>query len=127
MTELQHQQMVIKWTQQPKIRQKWPELKLLHHIPNERYCTPAQGTQLKLAGVRKGVPDLCLPVPHGRYHGLYIEMKREDGTPTEDQKWWGEKLQSYGYAWAVCHGYEEAIGALRWYLEMPAAGLRKRL
>lgn len=38
-SESQHQMAVMKWTQQESIRRKWPELKLLLHIPNERYCT----------------------------------------------------------------------------------------
>lgn len=92
MTELQHQQCVIKWGQQPEIRSKWPELALLYHIPNERYCTPVQGKQLKRAGVRSGVPDLCLPAPRGGYHGLYIEMKTEKGRTSHEQDWWGEHL-----------------------------------
>lgn len=127
MSEAQHQAAVIKWTQQPGIRRQWPELALLHHIPNGGTRDPVEAKHLKQQGVKNGVPDLCLPVPHGRYHGLYIEMKREDGAPSEDQKWWGEKLQSYGYAWSVCHGYEEAISTLQWYLAMPASGLRETL
>ena len=51
MTEAQHQINVIKWTQQPGIRRKYPELKLLYHIPNERKCSQIQGRQLKLQGV----------------------------------------------------------------------------
>ena len=33
-SEAQHQAYVIKWSQQPSIRRQWPELALLHHIPN---------------------------------------------------------------------------------------------
>lgn len=36
MNESQHQRMLIKWTQQAHIRRKYPVLKLLYHIPNER-------------------------------------------------------------------------------------------
>lgn len=119
-TENQHQMAVIKWSQQPEIRQRWPELKLLYHIPNERKCTPQQGKLLKLMGVKPGVPDLHLPVARGKYHGLYIEMKTPDGTPTEDQKWWGEQLLAQGYAWEVCHGWESAVRVLEWYLNLSA-------
>lgn len=87
--ENQHQMAVVKWSQQPSVREKWPELKLMFHIPNERVCSKQQGRLLKLMGVKPGVPDLFLPVPRSRYHGLYIEMKTEVGTPSEDQKWWG--------------------------------------
>ena len=118
-TENQHQMAVIKWGQQASIRQKWPELKLLFHIPNERYCTPQQGKLLKLMGVRSGVPDLCLPVPHGQYHGLWIEMKTEGGKTTTEQDWWGEQLMAQGFAWEVCHGWESAVRVLEWYLSLP--------
>lgn len=120
MTELQHQQCVIKWGQQPEIRSKWPELALLYHIPNERYCTPVQGKQLKRAGVRSGVPDLCLPVPRGQYHGLYIEMKTETGRTSDTQNWWGERLLAQGYFWEVCHGWSSAVRVLEWYLSLSA-------
>lgn len=119
MTEAQHQANVIKWSQQPHIRSRWPELALLFHIPNERYCDPAKGRQLKLAGVRSGVPDLCLPVPSGRYHGLYIEMKTDTGRASQDQKWWIEHLNAAGYFAEVCHGWESAVAVLEWYLSLP--------
>lgn len=81
MSEAQHQAAVIKWTQQPAIRSQWPELALLHHIPNGGTRDPVEAKHLKQQGVKNGVPDLCLPVPRGRYHGLYIEMKRRTGLP----------------------------------------------
>lgn len=123
-TENQHQMAVIKWSQQASIRQKWPELKLLFHIPNERKCTPQQGRILKLMGVKRGVPDLMLPVARGRYHGLYIEMKTETGRSTEDQKWWGEELRGQGYMHEVCHGWESATRVLEWYLTLPRGGVQ---
>lgn len=118
LTELQHQQTVIKWSQQASIRQKWPELKLLFHIGNERFCTPAQGSQLKRAGIKKGVPDLDLPVPRGKYHGLRIEMKDEDGRTTPDQDWWLGELREQGYFCEVCHGWQSATRVLEWYLNL---------
>ena len=118
--ENQHQMAVIKWSQHPAIRHQWPELALLFHIPNERHCTPQQGRMLKLMGVKRGVPDLFLPTPRGRYHGLWIEMKTETGVPTADQKWWGEHLSKQGYMWRVCQGWEAAVSVLVWYLGQEA-------
>ena len=121
MTELQHQIAVIKWAAQPTIRKQYPCLKLLYHIANERQCTPAMGKLLKLAGVKKGVPDLHLPVPRGQYHGLYIEMKDEDGMATSEQLWWGVELMEQGYYCEVCHGYQSAIRVIEWYLNLKEA------
>jgi hypothetical protein len=116
MTEQQHQQSLFKWSQQPHIRQKWPCLKLLHHIPNERQCTPAMGRQLKLAGVRAGVPDLHLAVARGPYHSLWIEMKSETGKTSPEQEWWIAELNAAGNFAEVCHGWESAARVLEWYL-----------
>lgn len=125
-SEDQHQINVIKWTQQPTVRERWPELKLLYHIPNERKCDPRQGKKLRLMGVRRGVPDLHLPVPRGRYHGLYIEMKTETGSMTEDQKWWMKELKGQGNAYALCHGWEVATRILEWYMTLPAGDADER-
>lgn len=117
-SEARHQAAVIKWSQQPSIREKWPELALLHHIPNGGTRDAIEGKHLKQQGVKSGVPDLCLPAPRGDYHGLYIEMKNEEGKPSQDQKWWGEHLRKQGYFWEVCNGWEAAISVLERYLNL---------
>lgn len=118
MTETQHQCNVIKWSQQPSIRAKWPELKLLHHVKNET----AEGTRRigidKSMGVKKGVPDLFLPAAHGKYHGLYIEMKSETGKASNEQLWWIKELNDAGYFAAICHGWRKAVDTLEWYLTL---------
>ena len=117
-SEAQHQMAVIKWSQQPSIHQQWPELSLLHHIPNGGNRDPIEAKHLKQQGVKAGVPDLFLPVARRKYHGLYIEMKTEDGRASEAQKWWGEHLTAQGYAWQVCHGWQAAVSTLEWYLSL---------
>ena len=117
-SEARHQQAVMKWSQQPTVRSKWPELALLHHIPNGGSRDAVEAKHLKDQGVKRGVPDLCLPVARDRYHGLYIELKTETGRTSEAQKWWGEKLLEHGYMFEVCHGWESAVGVLEWYLSL---------
>ena len=117
-SEAQHQAAVIKWSQQPSIRSKWPDLALLHHIPNGGTRDAVEGKHLKQQGVKRGVPDLCLPVPRGQYHGLYIEMKTETGSTSHEQDWWGEHLLEQGYMWEVCHGWKSAVRVLEWYLSL---------
>jgi len=129
-SESQHQMAVIKWSQQPSVRRQWPELALLYHIKNETTEGPKAVMIGRKMGVKKGVPDLCLPVPRGQYHGLYLEMKTETGRASIEQKWWGEQLAGQGYFWEVCHGWESAVRVLEWYLTLSApqcAGTQLRL
>jgi hypothetical protein len=42
--------------------------------------------KLKAEGVRAGVADLCLPAARRGYHGLYIEMKSEEGVATKSKE-----------------------------------------
>lgn len=119
MTEQQHQICVIQWSQQPTIREKYPELAMLFHIANER-SDKVQASILKKMGVKKGVPDLCLPVPSGKYHGLFIEMKTDTGRASAEQLWWISHLEANGYAAAVCYGWNRAVEVLEWYLNLSA-------
>ena len=118
MTEQQHKTTLIKWSQ--AYRNQFPELKLLHHIPNGGTRNAVEGKHLKQAGVRSGVPDLCLPVPRGGYHGLYIELKRsEESKPSKNQKWWLDELIGQGYCAIVCEGWEMAADMIVRYLGKP--------
>ena len=118
-SERQHQQAVMKWARRPSIRERWPELALLHHIKNETTGGAAEVAADKAMGVKKGVPDLCLPVARGGFHGLYIEMKTPSGRASDAQRWWMMELTKQGYRAVVCHGYDAAVAELCWYLSLP--------
>lgn len=67
--------------------------------------------------MRSGVPDICLPVPRGEHHGLYIELKRRRNSKvTQKQMEWIESLVAQGYVAAVCRGCDEAISLITDYL-----------
>lgn len=93
-----------------------PELRLLYHIPNEGKRSVAYGAALRRQGMKKGVPDLCLPVARGKYHGLYIEMKAGRNKPTVDQQWWLEALERQGFCAVWCSGWERAKEEISEYL-----------
>lgn len=94
-----------------------PELHLLHAIPNGGARSAVTGARLKAEGVKKGVPDICLPVPRGGFHGLYIELKRvKGGRVSDEQRWWLGRLTRYGYLALVCKGWQEAAKAIEDYL-----------
>lgn len=118
MRETQHQINVIKWSQQPHIRERWPELAFLFHIKNETTEGAQRVAVDRAMGVKKGVPDLFLPVARGQYHGLFIELKNETGRANDAQEWWGAKLTENGYFWEVCHGWESATRVIEWYLSL---------
>lgn len=96
---------------------KWPELKLMYHVPNEGKRSAATAMLQKRMGLRAGVPDICLPVARGGYHGMYIELKRASGGRVQpSQQVWLSALQAQGYRAVVCRGWAEAAAALEEYL-----------
>ena len=111
MTEDNEQRQLIQWAK------TIPEGQFLYHIPNENAAGQKWGIRNKQLGVRSGVPDLCLPIPAGGYHGMYIEMKTKSGTTSEQQDRWLSALNAFGYRAVVCHGWEEARDAIIGYLE----------
>lgn len=96
---------------------KYPQLSLLFHVPNGGYRSAATAGRMKAEGVKAGVPDLCLPVAKGGYHGLFIEMKAGRNKPTQLQEKWLSALEEQGYFTAVCYGWEAAAKVLADYLE----------
>ena len=96
----------------------WPELKLLFHIPNGGKRNVREAAMLKAAGVKAGVPDLFLPVPRGRFFGLWIELKHGANKATDLQKKWIADLKEQGYMAEVAVGSEAAIQLLKDYMEM---------
>ena len=80
----------------------YPDLMWLYHIPNGGYRCRTTAIRLKREGVKAGVPDICLPVSRGIYHGLYIELKAGRNTATDNQRRWIDGLTANGYLAIVC-------------------------
>ena len=83
-----------------------------------------EAVKLKRTGLSPGVPDICIPIPSGCYHGLYIELKRErGGRVSNEQVEWLEFLRSKGYWADVAFGFEDAKKIVLYYLQLtkPAA------
>lgn len=97
---------------------KWPELALMYHIPNEGRRSVRTGARMRAEGLKKGVPDICLPVARCGCHALYIELKRmRGGKPTNEQLDWVDKLTRQGNMALICQGWEKAAEVLEAYLE----------
>lgn len=94
-----------------------PCLRLLYAIPNGGKRDKREAAKLKRTGTKKGVPDICLPVPKGPYHGIYIELKRKKGGQlSTEQRQWLRDLSDQGYYCAVCKGWEAAAKTISIYI-----------
>lgn len=105
-----------------------PPLADMFAIPNggsrgdTRESARIVGGQLKAEGVKPGVSDIFLPEPVGTHHGLFVEMKRKDGgEESKEQRDFGTRMQAKGYAYAVCHGWEQAALTIMSYLQHAGA------
>jgi len=113
--EHQEQVALFKWA---RMREKRvPELALLFAIPNGGKRNKATAGKLKAEGVKAGVPDICMPVARGRFHGLYIELKAPGGKPSDSQGKWIKDLTAQGYYACVCVGWESAKMVIEAYLD----------
>lgn len=114
-SEAEEQRALFQWA---KIFEgKTPEITLLFHIPNGGRRDKVTAALLKAEGVKAGVPDLCLPVHRGNYHGLFIELKVGSNKPSALQEIWLKQLSQQGYCTAVCYGWHEAAEVIMKYLE----------
>ena len=106
---------------------KYPELRLMYHVPNEGRRSVVTGARLKREGMKKGVSDICLPAARGKYHGLYIELKAKDGKATNEQLEFLERINEQEYFGCICRGAEQAQEVILKYLKLPRYSLEELL
>lgn len=116
MSEHAHQVALFAWAEYAKAEH--PELELMFAVPNGGHRHKATAGRLKAEGLRRGVPDVALPVPRGKWAGLWIEMKYGRNKTTADQERWIEALGRYGHRVAVCYDWMEAKAVIEEYLEL---------
>ena len=87
-------------------------------IPNGGKRTKVNGYNMKMQGLKSGVPDIFLAYPSKNYHGLWIELKRnvKNVRISKNQSDWILRLSSKNYAAVVCKGKDNAIDILTRYL-----------
>jgi hypothetical protein len=112
--ERAHQVALIKWVR--TVRDIYPVLKLLYAVPNGGKRNLRVARKLKAEGVLVGVADLCLPAARRGYHGLYLEMKSEEGVATKEQKEFLRDVSGEGYCAIIASGIDEAKAMLEWYI-----------
>ena len=87
------------------------------HIPNEGKRSISYAAKLKRMGLRKGFPDLFVPMARGEYHGLFIEMKYGEGRTSKDQQKWIRLLTREGYLCRICYGFDAAVKEIDQYIK----------
>lgn len=90
---------------------------LLFHIPNQSPGGVKYRANNKRMGVRSGTPDYLLAVPRAGFHGLFVEMKAEDGKLSPEQKIAQSELAKQGYAVTTCYSTDKAREAIESYLK----------
>ena len=111
------QEALFQWARVMESRE--PRLRMLNASLNGVRLATHQAVMAKKSGMRKGFPDVFLPVPASGYHGLFIEMKRRNGTAccvSPEQRTWLTDLAAQGYRAVVCFGWEQAAQTIENYL-----------
>ena len=115
-TEYSEQCALMQWAELES--KKFPVLSLLFASQNGLRLPIGLAVKAKKAGMRKGVPDLFLPVARGKYHGLFVELKRIRSYKVSDEQGeWIERLWGEGYHAVVCCGWKEASECIVRYLK----------
>ena len=104
------------------LEQEEPILLLLHAIPNQG-VGGRQGMihtkALKREGLRKGFPDICLPVPSAdkTFTSLYLEFKADKGVLSPEQFMYLNMLTDHGAMCAVVRDATIAVELVMEYIK----------
>ena len=113
--EAAEQENVIKWARDNE--KTYPFLWMLHSSLNGVKLSKAQAGKALKQGMKKGVPDLFLPVKQGGFSGLYIEMKSAKGRISIEQSKFLKDVSDNGYAAFVCYSADDAIKRIEDYYQ----------
>lgn len=119
MSESLHQQAVVQY-----FRGRYRDY-LIYAVPNGAWLHGKelqrikQMRKLKAEGLEPGVPDLCIAVPKGSFHSLYIEMKdqgKDEKSLSKEQKAKIHYLTWQGFKAVMCAGFDEAKEVIDRYM-----------
>jgi len=71
-------------------------------------------------GRARGVPDIFVCEPRGKFSGLYVEFKANPKAKVDEmQLWWQEALKSRGYDAHIVRSYDEFLTVVGNYFNIP--------
>jgi hypothetical protein len=96
-----------------------PEAKYVFSIPNGGLRHIVVAKKLKKEGVKKGVPDVFIPVPKKGYYGFFIEFKtpKNRKNVSKEQKEYSSFLINQNYRYEIYCDAEEAAEEVLCYLK----------
>lgn len=120
LTENQEQRQLVKW-----IRDRADISPFVIKITNEGRMTVGQRCNLILMGLCPGASDLFIAVPNVKYHGLWIEMKRNkrySASEMATESWisqedFQKRVRFHGYAAFFCYGFDHAKKVIESYFD----------
>ena len=98
-----------------------PQLKWIFAVPNGGHRNVIVAAKLKREGVKKGIADICCPVPMNGKHGLWIELKIKPNRLSPEQHDFLVAMIQNDYETQVCWSCDEVLEAIEKYLEIRLA------
>jgi hypothetical protein len=92
------------------VNRVWPE-NMMYHPANGEHRNKATAARLKRSGVRRGVPDLCVPYGGGRH--FYMELKSPKGRVSKAQHAYIEQLRRWGHTVAIIRSIDDVRNSFR--------------
>lgn len=88
------------------------------HVPNGGKRPRGEAGRLKALGVKKGVPDILLPLPCPKtgWSGLAIELKSATGALTDEQRDWLMEFAAANYVAGTARTFYEFRNHIETYL-----------
>lgn len=101
---------------------QYPQLAFIYAIPNGGARHPAVAGKLKAEGVKRGVSDVCVPIPSLNKHGAYFEMKFGKNKLSPEQLKFADFIKSQGYYYETVWGSDEMLTGIEFYLGIKLRG-----
>jgi hypothetical protein len=120
MTEHQIQEAIFSWFEVAV--NKYPDLDLAYSTASGVRMPIGLLMKCKRLGiVKKGLPDIVIPIPKGPYHSMYIELKITKSSPSRtsaEQINYVDRLNSLGHYAIVLKGFNNTVNEIEKYLRL---------
>ena len=98
------------------LRDKYPHVLFTAGLGGLRLSV-GQAVKIKRMGYRNGTPDLQIWEPTESWRALFIELKREKGIASKEQRAFQIAAMKRRYLYEICYGYGQTIATIKNYLE----------